>query len=150
MQPCKSLHPRPSPIAATTLTAPSDHRQPESCDFIDETAQALAVVRDGVIIQPALHNTPQPATLRHLHSLRFGVRGKSACTSVLLARCSYFSGHFPRSTPRMLQLFAAYSDSSKAPGTCFNEKQLRRCSRKSRDPPGRLDLHLQRSLAIIS
>jgi hypothetical protein len=61
MQPCKSLHPSPSPVAATTLTAPTDHRQPEPCDFIDETAQALAVVRDGVIIQPALNNASQPA-----------------------------------------------------------------------------------------
>ena len=72
MQPCKSLHPRPSPIAATTLTAPTDRRQPESRDFIDEAAQALAVARDGVIIKPALNNAPQPVARfanRSVHTL---------------------------------------------------------------------------------
>ena len=57
----KPMHSCPCPLAATTLTPPTDHRQPEPCDLIDETAQAVTVARDGVIVQPALYNTPQPA-----------------------------------------------------------------------------------------
>jgi len=62
MQTDEPLHSFPCPLAATTLTPLTDHRQPEPSDLVNETAQAVTVARDGVIVQPALHNTPQPAT----------------------------------------------------------------------------------------
>ena len=57
----KTLHPLPSPTATATLAAFADHGKPQLDDFIDETAEALAVARDGMVIQPALNNSPQPA-----------------------------------------------------------------------------------------
>ena len=72
MQTRKPLHPLPSPAASATLTTPAYYSKPETRDLIDETAEALAVTRDGMIIQPALHNAPQPATrfaYRPVHSL---------------------------------------------------------------------------------
>ena len=51
----ETLHPSPSPAAATTLTAAAQHAKPLSSHFVDKTPQAVTVARDGVIIQPALH-----------------------------------------------------------------------------------------------
>ena len=62
MQTDKPLHSFPCPLAATTLTTPTKRRQPVPGGLGNETMQAVAVARDGVIIQPALHNAPQPAT----------------------------------------------------------------------------------------
>jgi len=62
MQTDEPLHSFPCPLAATTLTPPTDHRQPKPSDLVNETTQAVTVARDGVIVQPALHNAPQPAT----------------------------------------------------------------------------------------
>ncbi len=62
MQTDEPLHSVPCPLAATTLTPTTDHRQPEPSDLVNETTQAATVARDGVIVQPALHNTPQPAS----------------------------------------------------------------------------------------
>ena len=62
MQTDKPMHSVPCPLAATTLTPPTDDRQPEPSDLIDEPTQAVTVARDGMIVQPTLHNTPQPAT----------------------------------------------------------------------------------------
>ena len=61
MQTDKPMHSFPCPRAATTLTPPTDHRQPEPCGLVNEATQAMTVARDGVIVQPALHNTSQPA-----------------------------------------------------------------------------------------
>ncbi len=61
MQTDEPLHSFPCPLAATTLTPPTDHRQPVPSDPVNETTQAVTVARDGVIVQPGLHNTPQPA-----------------------------------------------------------------------------------------
>jgi len=44
-----------------------------------------------------------PGSPLDLRLVRLGVRGKSVCTTFLLARCPNFSGHFPQSTPLMLQ-----------------------------------------------
>ena len=60
MQARKALHPRPSPAASATLTTLAYHREPETRDFINETAEALTVARNDMVIQPALNNTPQP------------------------------------------------------------------------------------------
>ena len=62
MQTDKPMHAFPCPLAAATLTPPTDHRQPVPSDLIDEPTQATTVARNGMIVQPALHNTPQPAT----------------------------------------------------------------------------------------
>jgi len=59
MQTDEPLHSFPCPLAATTLTPPTDHRQPEPSDLVNEATQAVTVARDGVIVQPALHDTPQ-------------------------------------------------------------------------------------------
>ena len=76
MQTDKPMHSFPCPLAATTLTPPPDHRQPEPSDLVDEPTQAVTVARDGVIVQPALHNTPQPAT-------RFADRTMHTCPQLL-------------------------------------------------------------------
>ena len=62
MQTDEPLHSVPCPLAATTLTPATDHRQPEPSGLVNETTQAVTVARNGVIVQPALHNTPHPAT----------------------------------------------------------------------------------------
>jgi len=54
----------------------TDHRQPEPSDLIDEPTQAVTVARNGMIVQPALHNTPQPAT-------RFADRTMPTCPQLL-------------------------------------------------------------------
>jgi len=60
MTPGKTLHPIPRPTTATSLTAAAEHVEPKTSDLVYKTANAVTVARDGVIIQPALHNTPQP------------------------------------------------------------------------------------------
>jgi len=62
MQTDKPMHSFPCPLAATTLTPPTDHRQPKPGGLVNETTEAMTVARNGMIVQPALHNTPQPAT----------------------------------------------------------------------------------------
>ena len=62
MMPRETLHSLPSPTTATTLTATTYQRQPVTSYLVDETADAVTVARHGVIVQPALHNTPQPTT----------------------------------------------------------------------------------------
>ena len=57
----KTLHPFPIPAATTSLTATAEHGKPMTSDLVDESTDAIAVARHGVIIQPALHNTSQPA-----------------------------------------------------------------------------------------
>src|SRR6056297_4262150 len=61
MQSCKTLHPFPCPTTATSLAASANLRQPQTCHLVDEAAQALTVARNGVVIQPPLNNTSQPA-----------------------------------------------------------------------------------------
>ena len=58
----KSLHPLPSPASTATLAAAADYGKPQLGDFIHEAAEVSAVARDSMVIQPALNNTPQPAT----------------------------------------------------------------------------------------
>ncbi len=62
MKPCETLHSLPGPTTATVLTAAAKCGQPMASDLVYETAEAVTVARHGVIIQPALYNTPQPAT----------------------------------------------------------------------------------------
>jgi len=54
-----------NPTAMNTLreieVAERKRRQPKPSDLIDESTQAATVARNGMIVQPALHNTPQPA-----------------------------------------------------------------------------------------
>jgi len=72
MQTDKPMHSFPCPLAATTLTPSADSRQPKPCDLIDEPTQAVTVAWNGMIVQPTLHNTPQPATRfadRTMHTL---------------------------------------------------------------------------------
>lgn len=45
------LHFFPCPLAATTLTPPTDYRQPEPSDLVNETTQSVTVARNGVIVQ---------------------------------------------------------------------------------------------------
>ena len=61
VQPREALHPLPGPTLATSLTAAAEHVEPLTSDLVDETSDAVAVAGDGVVIQPALHNTSQPA-----------------------------------------------------------------------------------------
>ena len=72
MKPRKTLHSLPCPTTVTTLTAAAKHGQPVASCLVNETADAVTVARDGMIIQPALHDTPQPTTRfahRPVHSL---------------------------------------------------------------------------------
>ena len=72
MKPRKTLHSLPDPTTATTLTAAAKHGKPVSSYLVKETADAVAVARDGVIVQPALHYAPQPTARfahRPVHSL---------------------------------------------------------------------------------
>ncbi len=72
MNPRETLHSLPGPPTATTLTATPKYSKPVSSYLVDKTADAVTVARDGVIIQPAPHHPPQPATRfahRPVHSL---------------------------------------------------------------------------------
>ncbi|MEZ6032830.1 MAG: hypothetical protein R3C17_07045 [Planctomycetaceae bacterium] len=77
MQTGEPLHSGPSPLAATTLTPTPDDRQPEPGNLVNETTQAVTVARDGMIVQPTLHDTPQPAA-------RFAERTMHTFPQVLL------------------------------------------------------------------
>ena len=57
-----SLHSLPRPAAVTSLAATTKLKQPVASYLVHETVDAMAVARDGMIIQPALYHTPQPAT----------------------------------------------------------------------------------------
>lgn len=61
MQAREALHTFPRPALPSALTAAAKHVQPEARHLVDEAADAVAVAGDGMIIQPALHNTSQPA-----------------------------------------------------------------------------------------
>ena len=54
----ETLRPRPGPTLATALAAASKHTKPKASYLVHKTADAVAVARDGVIVQPPLHNTP--------------------------------------------------------------------------------------------
>ncbi len=72
MKPRNTLHSLPRPPMATTLTATAKYGQPVASYLVNETADAVTVARDGVIIQPALYDTPQPTprfAYRPVHSL---------------------------------------------------------------------------------
>ena len=69
---CKTLHPIPRPTFATALTATTEHVKPQTSYLVNETTNPVAVAWDGVIVQPALDNTTQPAsrfTYGTVHSL---------------------------------------------------------------------------------
>ena len=59
--PCQTFHTVPSPAAASPLTAAAKLPQPVTSHFVYETAEAAAVAGHGVVVQPALHDAPQPA-----------------------------------------------------------------------------------------
>ena len=56
----KTLHPSPRPTTATSLAAAAKHVEPKTSYLVHETTNAVTVARDGMIVQPALHNAPQP------------------------------------------------------------------------------------------
>ena len=58
----KTLHPSPRPAAATALRAAANYTQPETSYLVHEAVDAVRVARDGVIIQPTLHNASQPSS----------------------------------------------------------------------------------------
>ncbi len=62
MTPGKTLHPGPRPTTATTLTTVADDFQPQTSHLVHEATDAVTVARDGMIIQPALHNASQPTS----------------------------------------------------------------------------------------
>ena len=62
VEPRKSLHSLPRPAAVTSLAATTKLKQPVASYLVHETVDAVTVARDGMIIQPALYNTPQPTT----------------------------------------------------------------------------------------
>ncbi len=64
MTPGKALHPGPRPTTATTLTTVADDFQPQTSHLVHEATDAVTVARDGMIIQPALHNASQPTGRR--------------------------------------------------------------------------------------
>lgn len=59
--PCETAHTLPDPAATPPLTAAAKLSEPETGYFVHETAEALTVAGHGVVIQPALHDPPQPA-----------------------------------------------------------------------------------------
>ena len=58
----ETLHPSPGPATTATLTAAADYFQPKTSHLVHEAADAVTVARDGMIIQPALHNASQPTS----------------------------------------------------------------------------------------
>jgi len=70
--PHKATHAVPRPTMATALTTSANHTKPITSYLVHETADAMSVARDGMIVQPALHNRPQPTSRfakRPVHSL---------------------------------------------------------------------------------
>ena len=57
----KPLHPVPCPTIAATLTTAANYRQPQLCDLVNKTAQALTVARDGMVTQPSTNHLSEPA-----------------------------------------------------------------------------------------
>ncbi len=49
-EPRETLHSLPRPTTATTLTAATKRSKPVAGDLVHETADAVTVARDGVII----------------------------------------------------------------------------------------------------
>ena len=62
MTPREALHPFPCPSVASSLATAANHAKPLTSDLVHETADAVTVARDGMIIQPALHNASQPSS----------------------------------------------------------------------------------------
>ena len=60
MMPRQALHPCPRPAVTTSLAAAANHLEPLTSDLVHNTTDAVSVARDGVIVQPALHNVSQP------------------------------------------------------------------------------------------
>ena len=52
----------PMSIGASALATAANHPKPQTSNLVHETADAVTVARDGMIIQPALHNASQPST----------------------------------------------------------------------------------------
>ncbi len=72
MTPHKAVHPSPRPATATSLTAAAKHLEPKTSYLVHETTDPVAVARHGMIVQPALDNSSQPAARfakRTVHSL---------------------------------------------------------------------------------
>ena len=72
MTPHEALHPCPRPAIATSLTAATNHFEPQTSYLVDETGDAVTVARDGMIVQPSTHNASQPSgrfTKWPVHSL---------------------------------------------------------------------------------
>ncbi len=61
MPPHQEVHPIPSPIMATLLTAATYQLHPPTAHLVHELAYKATVVRDGMIIKPPLHYSPQPS-----------------------------------------------------------------------------------------
>ena len=61
MASCETLHPGPCPALTTSLTTASNYTQPETGYLVHETVDAMGVAGNGVIIQPAPYNLPQPS-----------------------------------------------------------------------------------------
>ena len=57
----QTVHPLPRPARATSLAAATNDMQPQTSYLVHETTDPVTVARNGMIIQPALHNTSQPA-----------------------------------------------------------------------------------------
>ena len=65
------VHSLPSPTA-TSLAAAANDVKPQTSYFVHESADPVAVARDGVIVQPSLDDAAQPASRfakRPVHSL---------------------------------------------------------------------------------
>jgi len=56
----QSVHTLPIP-ATTSLTATANHVKPHTSYLVNKTSNPVAVARDGMIIQPTLDNSSQPA-----------------------------------------------------------------------------------------
>ena len=60
VKPRKTLHALPSPTTTTSLAATAEHMKPKTSYFVDETTEAAAIARDGMIVQPTSYNALQP------------------------------------------------------------------------------------------
>ncbi len=57
----QTVHTLPCP-AATSLTTATNHVKPQTSYFVDEATDSVAVSRDGMIVQPPLDHSSQPAS----------------------------------------------------------------------------------------
>ncbi len=62
MTPCETLHPFPGPSFGSSLATAANHAKPQACDLVHETADVVTVARDGMVVQPALHNASKPSS----------------------------------------------------------------------------------------